>query len=176
MFEIVIQARYLCADPEKREMRGEQYLAYFWTQAPDRVKTTLSDEERTWWQAQYDKHKNLFLRPTGHPFRHWWGDAKIEQVATDLGLKDAYDQDYRFLSQMAHCTARGILFRRTGEIVAIRTDSLVREILVFGTRYVVEITRLWNEHFGLIDVVKLGELADEAVAFKFDNTRVGTGL
>jgi hypothetical protein len=51
--------------------------------------------------------------------------------------------------------------------VDIRTGTLVREILVFGTRYVLDVTRLWNEHFNQIDGAGLAKLAREAARFDF---------
>ena len=169
MLEIEIQARYLCADTAEQEIRGQKFLAYFWAQAPNRIKAAGSDAERAKWQTGYDANKHLLLRPSGHQIRNWWGDDKIKQLANlpGVGLKDAYDQDFRVLSQMAHCTSQGILFRRAGDVMEIRTDILVSEILIFGTRYILDVTRLWNGQFNLIDGVDLAQLSSEAERFVF---------
>lgn len=167
MLEIAFQTRYLYADPDKRQDRAHRYLAWFWLQAEGRIKGSLSEKQRTWWQSQFEAHKHLILKPSGRPPRNWWGDSTIKSLAKELGFIETYDQDYRFLSQMAHCTAQGILMERRGDIVGIRTDMLVREILIFGTKYMIEVARIWNENSALLDTPTLANLAKEAVDFDF---------
>jgi uncharacterized protein DUF5677 len=135
MLEIALQMRFLCEIPAQRLDRAQRYLAWFWLQAEKRIKVGLRPEQQVWWQTQYDAHKGLILKSSGRPKRNWWGDSNIRDLANTLGLVDTYDQDYRFLSQMAHCTSQGILLGKIGNVIQIRTDMLVREILVFGTRY-----------------------------------------
>jgi hypothetical protein len=151
MLEIAIQVRYLSVEaaPAERDTRGRRYLAYYWLQVPELVKDGLCADTHRWWLTHYNAYKNLVCDERGRPFRNWWGNSSIRDLASSLGLMATYDEDYRFLSQMAHCTAQGILFAQRGEIVEIRTDLLVREILVFGTRYIIGIAQPWNEHFGL---------------------------
>jgi hypothetical protein len=50
----------------------------------------------------------------------------------------------------------------------IHTGLLVREILVFGTRYVTSVAKQWNDVFGLLEATQLAALAVEAVNFNFD--------
>ncbi len=167
ILEVAFQTQYLCADTALREERAKKYLAWFWLQAERRIKYGLPEPEKNWWKSKYDAHKHLITRPNGKPFRNWWGDSGIRYLANKLGLTQTYDQDYRFLSQMAHCTAQGILVRNRAGIVEIRTDTLVRELLVFGTRYMIEIARLWSEHFAIIEIPVLASLASEALNFDF---------
>jgi len=49
----------------------------------------------------------LICSKRGKPLRNWWGDRTIRDLAFSLGLVATYEEDYRFLSQMAHCTAQG---------------------------------------------------------------------
>ena len=167
MLEIAFQVQYMCSEPGQRDSRAEKYLAWFWLQANARIKAGLPNSQKDWWQRRYDAHKHLITRPTGQPLRNWWGDSGIKDLAYSLGLQSTYDEDYRFLSQMAHCTAQGFLLDKRGSTVEIRTDMLVREILVFGTRYVVSIAKFWNDHFGLLNLAELATLAQEALDFDF---------
>ena len=167
ILEIAFQVQYLYEDVALQEERAKKYLAWFWLQAEDRIKRRLPGRERNWWKARYDAHKHLITRPSGKPFRNWWGDLGIRDLANKLGLGQTYDQDYRFLSQMAHCTAQGILVKNRAGTVQIRTDALVRELLVFGTRYMIEIARRWSEHFAIIEIPVLASLASEALDFDF---------
>jgi hypothetical protein len=170
MLEIAFQTEYLCNDPFERENRAERYLAWFWLQADSRLKSGIPEPGRTWWQHKYNTHKHLILGADGRPLRNWWGNKSIRELANDLGLLKTYDHDYRFLSQMAHCTAQGILMSRVGNTVEIRTDILVREILVFGTRYMIKVTKHWNDTFRFIEASRLEELACKAVRFNFGAT------
>jgi hypothetical protein len=167
MLEIAFQADYLCGDLGQRDSRAEKYLAWFWLQVSDRLKANATTQEKSWWQQKYDTYKHMILGPTGRPYRNWWGDKTIKDLARELGWEDTYNQDYRFLSQMAHCTSQGILLHRVGNVVEIRTDILVREILVFGTRYMLNVAKHWNDAFGLMELAKLTELAKDAVNFNF---------
>jgi hypothetical protein len=88
-------------------------------------------------------------------------------MAQKLGLKDTHEQDYRFLSNVAHCSARGILLDTVGGTIQITRDVLVREMLVYGTKYMLGVALYWNEQFALADATKLSELLAEAVAFNF---------
>lgn len=172
MLEIAIQVRYLSVEtaPAERDMRGRMYLAYYWLQVPRPIKDGLCGDTHRWWLTHYSAYKHLVSDKRGRPFRNWWGDSSIRDLASSLGLVATYDEDYRFLSQMAHCTAQGILFAQRGKIVEIRTDLLVREILVFGTRYMIAIAQLWNEPFGLLSSRDLASLGHEALSFDFGKT------
>lgn len=171
MLEIAFQADYLSKDVAHRDTRAIQYLAWFWLQAPVRLKADLPAAQKAWWEEKFKAHKHLILGVKGRPLRNWWGDATIRDLASQLGWLDTYEQDYRFLSQMAHCTAQGVLLERVGNTLEIRTDMLVREILVFGTRYMISVAKHWNDVFGLMEPDQLAELAAEAVNFKLDTTQ-----
>jgi hypothetical protein len=106
-------------------------------------------------------------RTQGTAVSNLWADSTIRDLAKELGWLDTYEHDYRFLSQIAHCTAQGILMDRVGNTLEIRTDMLVREILVFGTRYMISVAKHWNDVFGLIEATHLAELAVEAINFNF---------
>ena len=58
MLEIALQVRYLFAetDPHERDVRGRRFLAYYWLQAPERIKVALCAEARHWWMTHYQGH------------------------------------------------------------------------------------------------------------------------
>ena len=55
MLEIAFQSKYLCAEVDRRDERGKKYLAWYWLQAPKRLKADLPPDVRTRWQSQYDR-------------------------------------------------------------------------------------------------------------------------
>lgn len=168
LFEIALQVGYLCSEEPKREERGGAFLAYFWLNAKDIIAAIdLPEDRRKWWERQYNRHKKwLTLDRNGKPARYWFG-SNFAQLAHGLGLKDTYDKDYRFLSQIAHCSSRGLLLDKINDVIQIKTDRLVREILVYGTKYALWVTANWNEHLDLIDPATLEKLRDETIKFDF---------
>jgi len=82
-------------------------------------------------------------------------------------LKDTYDEDYRFLSHVAHCSSRGLLLDKINNVIEIKSDRLIREILVYGTKYALAVTTKWNEHFHLIEQKTLDKLCEDANNFDF---------
>lgn len=168
LFEIALQVGYLCSEDPKREECGERYLAHFWHNAKDIAAVVgLPEERRKWWEKQYTHHKKwLKFDKNGTPAPYWFG-SNFRQLASLLGFKDTYDKDYRFLSHMAHCSSRGLLLDKINDTIQIKTDHLVREILIFGTKYMVWIALNWNEYFVLLDRAALDKLGNEAINFDF---------
>lgn len=168
LMEIAFQVRYLYDNENmtERNKRAMQYLSYYWINIPDVIKADIPPERKAELQAQYDAAKAHILNPRGKLFRNWWGDKSIKDLATEVGLEDMYSQDYRLLSQMAHCTAQGIFLQQNEDTIEIRNDIMVSSILEFGTRYVLDIAGRWNDHFNLIEDSKLSKVIDEAVDFR----------
>jgi hypothetical protein len=149
LLTIALPAGYLCAEESLREERGEFCLHHFWRSARDIVNLQIPAERREWWEKQY-------VKPVG-PWTFW----------TFLP-KGIDEQEDRFLANVSHCSARGMLLDEGDGTIQITTDVLVREILVYGTKYVLRVALYWNEHFALADAAKLSELHAEAVGFDFN--------
>lgn len=96
LFEIALQVGYLCSEDSKREERGEKYLAHFWHNAKEIAAAVgLPEDRRKWWEEQYLRRKKwLKVDKRGNPAPFWF-DSNFRELATTLGLKDAYDKDYR---------------------------------------------------------------------------------
>jgi hypothetical protein len=168
LFEIALQVGYLSSEKRRREERGGAFLAYFWHNAKGVIAAIdLPEDRRKWWEEQYDRHKKwLAFDRNGEPKRYWFG-SNFKQLAKDLGCEAAYSQDYHFLSLIAHCSSRGLLLDKIKDRIQIKTDRLVREILVYGTRYALWVSANWNEHFALIDATTLEKIRDDTINFDF---------
>lgn len=166
LFEIALQVGYLCS--AESEQRGAIFLAHFWHTSKELAAVIeLPEDRRLWWEEQYRHHKHLLrFNKKGDPATYWFG-SNFAQLAEALGLKKTYDEDYRFLSHVAHCSSRGLLLDKVDSVLQIKTDRLIREILIFGTRYALWVAAHWNEHFGLIDAAKPENVRDEALGFNF---------
>jgi len=49
----------------------------------------------------------------------------------------------------------------------ITDDTAATPILVYGTRYMLAVTDVWNAHFKLIEESKMGEFRNRCLAFDF---------
>ena len=168
LFEIALQVGYLCSEEPKREERGEAFLAYFWLNAKEiTAAIDLPEDRRKWWERQYNRHKKwLTFDKSGKPPKYWFA-SNFAQLAGGLGFQETYEKDYRFLSYIAHCSSRGLLSGKINDVVQIKTDWLIREILVYGTKYALWVSANWNEHFALIGTGRLEKLRDDTNKFDF---------
>jgi hypothetical protein len=168
LFEIALQTGYLCSEEPKREERAETFLAHFWHNAKDILGAIdLPEERRKWWEQQYNHHKKwLIFNKHGEPANYWFR-SNFAQLAEELGFKDTYDKDYRLLSHIAHCSSRGLLLDKIGDTIQIKSDRLIREILIYGSKYMLWVAAHWNEHFSLMDSATLEDLRDKMINFDF---------
>ncbi len=142
------------------------YLAQFWHYAKEPSGAiTMPKQQRKWWEEQYNRHKNWLRFKNNKPHPYWSG-LNFRELATEIGFRDTYDQDYRLLSNIAHCSACGLLLEKAEEQIQIQTDRLIGPILVYGTKYMLWVTAHWNEHFKLVEGSKLDEILNETMNFK----------
>jgi hypothetical protein len=88
-----------------------------------------------------------------------------------LDLQQAYDVDYRFLSNAAHSSAAGAMLGVVGGTLQITDDKFVTPILVYGTRYMLAVTEIWNAHFKLIDHSGMDKFRKQGLHFDFEAAR-----
>ncbi|MGP0017718.1 MAG: DUF5677 domain-containing protein [Candidatus Sulfotelmatobacter sp.] len=69
----------------------------------------MTPEERKKWQDLYDQNKKwLEFTKSGNPLPSWSG-LGVADLASKLKMQKTYDEDYRFLSNMAHASSAGSL-------------------------------------------------------------------
>jgi hypothetical protein len=115
IFEVALQVGYLDSEESERENRGREYLAYFFHLIPNGILSnpSLTPEERKRWQDLYDRNKQwLKFTKAGNPLPSWSGLA-ITALANTLKIRGSYDEDCRFLSNMAHGSSAGSSLRIT---------------------------------------------------------------
>jgi hypothetical protein len=52
-------------------------------------------------------------------------------------------------------------------VLQITDDTFVTPILIYGTRYMLAVTEVWNAHFKLIDDARMDELRKRVLSFDF---------
>ena len=169
IFEIALQVGYSDSEESERENRGREYLAYFFHLIPNGILSnpSLTPEERRRWQDLYDQNKQwLKFTKSGNPLPNWSG-LGIADLANKLKMRSSYDEDYRFLSNMAHGSSAGSLLRIADGKLQITDDSAATPILVYGTRYMLAVTEVWNAHFKVIEESKMIEVRNACLNFDF---------
>lgn len=167
IFEIALQIGYLDSEEREREDRGRQYLAYFFHLVPKGIlaNPSLTPEERQRWQQLYDQNRQwLKFNKSGNPSPNWSG-LGVADLANKLKMQQVYNEDYRFLSNMAHASSAGSLLRIVGGELQITDDTAATPILVYGTRYMLAATEVWNAHFKLIEESKMAEFRNCCLNF-----------
>ncbi len=167
IFEIALQVGYLDSEEPERENRGREYLAYFFHLVPKGILSnpSLTPEERKRWQDLYDQNKQwLKFTKSGNPLPNWSG-LRFADLASKLKMQETYNVDYKFLSNMAHASSAGSLLRIVEGEVQITDDSAATPILVYGTRYMLAVTEVWNAQFKLIEESKMVELRNACLNF-----------
>ncbi len=150
---------YLDSEVPERENRGREYLAYFFHLVPKGIlaNPSLPPQERKQWQQLYDQNKRwLKFSKSGNPLSNWSG-LRVADLARKLSMMQTYNEDYGFLSNMAHGSSAGSLLRMRDGKLQITDDTAATPILVYGTRYMLAATEVWNAHFKLIEELKMAE-------------------
>lgn len=167
IFEIALQIGYLDSEEPEQENRGREYLAYFFHLVPKGILSNplLTPEERQRWQHLYEQNKQwLKFNKSGNPLPSWSG-LGVADLASKLKMQKTYDEDYRFLSNMAHGSSAGSLLRIIDGKLQITDDSAATPILVYGTRYMLAVTEVWNAEFKLIEESEMVELRNSCLNF-----------
>jgi hypothetical protein len=168
ILEIAFQVGYLDSEEPERENRGKQYLAYFWHLTIGILADpSLTPEIRQRWQQLYEQNKKwLKFNKRGRPLPSWSG-LSFADLASKLGMQESYDVDYRFLSNAAHSSAAGAMWNVVGGSLQITDDTFVTPILVYGTRYMLAVTEIWNAHFQLLEDQKIEAFRNQGLNFDF---------
>lgn len=167
ILEIALQVGYLDCEESEREKRGREYLAYFFHLVPKGIlgNPSLTPKERERWQELYDENKKwLKFTKSGNPLPTWAG-LSVADLAKKLNMQITYDVDYRFLSNMAHGSSAGSLLRIVAGTLQITDDTAVTPILVYGSRYMLAVTEVWNAQFKLIEEKNMVELRNASLTF-----------
>lgn len=170
ILEIALQIGYLDSEDAEQENRGRQYLAYFCHIIPGIIANpAIGPEERSRWQALYDQNKKwLRFTGSGRPLNNWSG-LGFADMTRKLQTPETYEQDYRFLSNMAHSSSAGFFPRIVGGRLQITDDTNATPILIYGTRYMLAVTEIWNGNFNLIKQSKMVDLRNRCITFDFQS-------
>jgi hypothetical protein len=84
-----------------------------------------------------------------------WSGLGVADFANRQNMRNFYDEDDRFLSNMAHGSSAGSLVKIADGKSQITDDSAATQILAYGTRYMLAVTEVWNAPFKVIEESKM---------------------
>jgi hypothetical protein len=143
--EIAVQIAYIHADgvDSLSRQRAGHYLANLWREAPPELKSHIPPSAMIWWENVWEEFaKDL-------PKRGWRPNFK--EMFSLLGKLEVYEEDYSFLSAIAHGSTREAIVHYSMSRVNLRPDTHVPVLLVYATKYYLAIAHIWEERFRLID-------------------------
>ncbi len=79
---------------------------------------------------------------------------------TYAGRRDTYDEDYAHLSSIAHGAPASLVHGYSEAVVPVHDDRHVPQLLVYGSRYALATTMVWNDIIHALDTITLEELMD----------------
>ena len=140
LLELAALAGYI-ARPDSRDVRLErsrEFLSTLWRELPPAARKQLPPDALNYWQQ-------VSTPPDGRA-----GLPSIQAMFVELGRKDTYDDDYRFLAAIAHGGSPDQLIAYSRYTVRVRSLDHLGSILGFGARYALATTVVWNDEYALI--------------------------
>lgn len=163
LLELGIQAVYIARNSEEatRRKRAGGYLAFLWHQWPDEFRARIPSAERAAWDELYGLFGAEFK-----PNRKRWGPS-LRAMFEYAEHPKTYEQDYSFLSNVAHGAPPSLVHSYSQQTVPLHDDRLVPDLVIRAARYGLAITLVWNDLFGLVSSSDLEALRQRIDAFEF---------
>lgn len=138
LFELAIQSIYIGGDGEEatRLKRANQFIAYLWDSVPESRKKTLPPAIASDWEAMANEAgvRNADRVRWGPPF------ATMFEYA---GHRDLYDQDYKFLSALAHGSSEALIVQYSLLPIPVRSTDYVGTLLIYSSKYYLNVLDHW---------------------------------
>lgn len=165
LLELAIQAVYIARDSEEatRRQRAGAYLAFLWHQWPDEFRGRLPRAERKAWEEVY-----VLFGAEFKPTRKKWGPS-IRDMFLYAEHPETYEQDYSFLSNVAHGAPPSLVHSYSHPTVPLHDDLLVPDLIIRAASYGLAITLAWNDVFGLVKSSELEDLRHRVVRARFSD-------
>jgi hypothetical protein len=144
LLELSAQAAFMLSPAGKGEQQAARYLADLWDRLPVERREALPVHLVAHWEAVVAPFKG-----TLSPQRPRWGPP-FKDMFEAAGMASTYEEDYRFLSGIAHGSAEDQILHYSARTVNVRPSEQVPTILVVATRYYLSLVVQWNNHFQVL--------------------------
>jgi len=157
LMELAIAAAYINADGSEgsRASRAARYLVHMWRQLPEEALRHIPPEEVKEWQ-ELDATVGASLPASASRWGPRWRD-----MFADVGALDLYEQDYRYLSNMAHGSPDDLVVLFSHQTINIHRHKHASILLTYGARYTVLAGGMWNNIFGIIPDGEMSALIEK---------------
>ncbi len=82
----------------------------------------------------------------------------FQQIFEDIGQREAYEIDYRFLSAIAHGNPDDQILQYSGNRIRLRLEEHLPSLLLYSTRYYAAAFGVWNSLFELMPTADVDAL------------------
>ena len=157
LMELAITATYIYGDGVEADQasRAARYLVHMWRQLPEQALRQLSEQAIAEWR-ELDASVGDTLPAKARRWGPLWKD-----MFTDVGATDLYQEDYTFLSSMAHGSPDDLILLFSHRTIRVHRHGHASTLLKFGTRYLMIVGGMWNNVFGVIPDKEIEQLLAE---------------
>lgn len=162
LMELAVQAVYIGAESEEeqRELKAGKYIAFMWRGLPEATRRRLPTTARARWSKIARRYGPRIPRRAKS-----WG-PNWRDMFTAIGAQEAYDQDYSYMSAIAHGRPDNQLFAYASAHIEVHDHRHVSVMLSYALKYYLMTAEQWNGAFGLVPTPVVDGLVAQAVAFR----------
>lgn len=157
ILEVAMRMMWLHAkdkDDGVRDERVDDFLATLWHEWKPHSKS-LDSQERLAYESIYARASQRWPDPKQPPL------LKFKKMFREAGAEDLYENDYAFLSRIAHGTTPMLVRTYASPNIQVHDDAFVPAVLRAVRRSVLMCSIIWNDTFELTDGAHLDALGKE---------------
>jgi len=167
LFELAIQVGYIVGDDAKAVERSKQYLAYRYVHARELADESDDTEMAENLRARFEEVAEFLPRTANGRIARNWHAKTIRDLTRELGVEDAYEEDYRFMSEIAHGAASGLMIEVAddGKMI-LESTAHATPILVWACAYFSTCLQHWNVIFNLAAEADVERVVGDVIRVK----------
>jgi hypothetical protein len=162
LMELAITAAYIYCDGNEaaQASRAARYLVHMWRQLPERALVHIPETVQTEWRA-LDARIGDSLPRTAKRWGPLW-----KGMFTDVGAEDLYQEDYTYLSAMAHGSPDDLIVLFSHQTIRVHRHDHAGILLIYGTKYLMIVATTWNRLFRIVPDDEVGQLTTKVNSWK----------
>lgn len=156
LLELSVQGAFIMSEQNAKshDQVAGRYLLRLWQELPDKVKARLPKSTANYWEELLEQHMPLVATTAKR-----WGPT-FKDMFTAIDALDLHDQDYAFLSSIAHGSHERLIVDYSKQTIPVPSHEPTSVLLVYASRYYAALGGHWNTLFGAVHPSKLGEVVD----------------
>ena len=162
LMELAITAAYIYGDGSEtvQASRAARYLVHMWRQLPEKALTHIPETAQTEWRT-LDARVGDSLPPTAKRWGPLW-----KEMFTDVGAEDLYQEDYTYLSAMAHGSPDDLIVLFSHQTIKVHRHDHAGILLIYGSKYFMIVATTWNRLFRIVPDDDVDQLTAKVSSWK----------